>query len=63
MRKMTEIDIETYLEKNKKNILKTVGGYKIEEDRMKLLTVIEGKLEDIQGFPISSFISYLKGCK
>lgn len=63
MKKMTKTDIENYVKQNKKTILKTVGGYKIEEDRMKLLTVSEGKLEDIQGFPISSFISYLKGHK
>lgn len=60
MKKIKREEIEKYVKLNEKTILKTVGGYKIEEDRMKLLKVNKGSLEDVQGFPISSFMSILK---
>ena len=60
MKNMKRADIENYVKLNEKTILKTVGGYKIEEDKMKLLKVNKGRLEDVQGFPISSFVSFLK---
>ena len=60
MKKMKRADIENYVKLNEKTILKTVGGYKIEEDKMKLLKVNKGRVEDVHGFPISSFVSILK---
>tara|TARA_B100000886_G_C20364528_1_gene466718 strand:+ start:514 stop:1140 length:627 start_codon:yes stop_codon:yes gene_type:complete len=60
LKKMTTKMINKYLEVNLKNALECVGGYKIEEDSMKLLTIHKGNLEDIQGFPISEFITLYK---
>ncbi len=60
LKKMSTKMIKMYLEENLKNALECVGGYKIEEDSMQLLTVHKGSLEEIQGFPISEFIALYK---
>ena len=53
---MDDNTINQYLNDNMDTILKTVGGYKIENDDMNILQVIKGKKEDILGFPISDFV-------
>ena len=60
LKKMTTKMINKYLDENLENALECVGGYKIEEDCMQLLTIHKGSLEDIQGFPISEFITLYK---
>lgn len=60
LKKMTTKMINKYLEENLEDALECVGGYKIEDDPMQLLTVHKGSLEDIQGFPISEFITLYK---
>ena len=56
MKKMDDNTINQYLNDNMDTILKTVGGYKIENDDMNILQVIKGKKEEILGFPISDFV-------
>lgn len=60
LKKMTTKMINKYLDENLENALECVGGYKIEDDTMQLLSIHKGSLEDIQGFPISEFITLYK---
>ena len=54
-------DIELYVKNNKKTVLTTVGSYKIEENsKYKFLSIIEGDLETILGFPIKDYINKIK---
>ena len=54
-------DIELYVKNNKKTVLTTVGSYKIEENsKHKFLSVIEGDLETILGFPIKDLIKKIE---
>ena len=54
-------EIELYVKKNKKTVLTTVGSYKIEENSVyKFLSIIEGDLETILGFPIKDLILKIK---
>ena len=57
-------DIEVYVKNNKKTVLTTVGSYKIEENsKHKFLSIIEGDLETILGFPIKDLIKKIKYAK
>ena len=54
-------DIELYVKNNKKTALTTVGSYKIEENsKYKFLSIIDGDLETILGFPIKDLIKKTK---
>ena len=54
---ITQNDIELYVKNNKKTVLTTVGSYKIEENsKYKFLSIIDGDLETILGFPIKDLI-------
>ena len=58
---ITQKEIELYVKKNKKTVLSTVGSYKIEENSVyKFLSIIEGDLETILGFPIKDLILKIK---
>ena len=58
---ITRNDIELYVKNNKKTVLTTVGSYKIEENsKYKFLSIIEGDLETILGFPIKDYINKIK---
>ena len=58
---ITQKEIELYVKKNKKTVLTTVGSYKIEENSVyKFLSIIEGDLETILGFPIKDLILKIK---
>ena len=61
MRNISDVDIKTYLAKNKQTALNCVGSYKIEEnDKHNFLDVIEGDLETIIGFPARNLIKRIK---
>ena len=58
---ITQKDIESYVKENKKTALTTVGSYKIEENsKHKFLSIIDGDLETILGFPIKDLIKKIK---
>ena len=58
---LSEKDIELYVENNKKTVLTTVGSYKIEENsKYKFISIIDGDLETILGFPIKDLIKKIK---
>ena len=57
MRNVSEVDIDTYLSKNKQTALSCVGSYKIEENyKYNFLEVVQGDMDTIIGFPINNFI-------
>ncbi len=54
-------DIELYAKNNKETVLATVGSYKIEENsKHKFLSIINGDLETILGFPINDLMKKIK---
>ncbi|GIR25395.1 MAG: Maf-like protein [Alphaproteobacteria bacterium] len=58
---ISQNDIELYVKNNKKTVLTTVGSYKIEENsKYKFLSIIDGDLETILGFPIKDLIKKIK---
>ena len=53
--------LESYVKVNKKTVLTTVGSYKIEENsKYKFISIINGDLETILGFPVKDFIEKIK---
>ncbi len=58
---ITQNDIELYVKNNKKTALTTVGSYKIEENsKYRFLSIIDGDLETILGFPIKNLIKKIR---
>ena len=58
---ISQNDIELYVKNNKKTVLATVGSYKIEENsKYKFLSIIDGDLETILGFPIKDLIKKIR---
>ena len=58
---ISQNDIELYVKNNKKTVLTTVGSYKIEENsKHKFLSIVDGDLETILGFPIKDLIKKIK---
>ena len=61
MRNVSEVDIDTYLSRNKQTALSCVGSYKIEENyKYNFLQVVKGDIETIIGFPINNFIERIR---
>lgn len=53
--------LESYVKVNKKTVLTTVGSYKIEENsKYRFISIINGDLETILGFPVKDFIEKIK---
>ncbi|MBU2980331.1 septum formation protein Maf [Lentibacter algarum] len=59
MRELSEGYQERYLERNWKSIKTSVGGYKLEEEGVRLFTHIEGDYFTILGLPLIELINYL----
>ena len=59
LNKMTNKQVNTYIMKNQKTVLKTVGSYKIENENDSLIQIIEGDIDTIMGFPIKNFLNTL----
>ena len=59
MRKITPSYLESYLERNWESLKTSVGGYKLEEEGVRLFTHIEGDYFTILGLPLIELINYL----
>ena len=57
LRKLNKKEILDYSKKNPKTLLETVGGYKIEDDKLKCIKLLAGTRDDVMGFPIKEFIN------
>ena len=58
---ITKKDIELYVKNNAKTVLTTVGSYKIEENsKYQFLSITDGDLETILGFPIKDLLKKIK---
>ena len=63
MKKMTEKEIKTYLDKIKSETLYAYGVYQIEADGLNLFEYIKGDKDSIMGLPIKQIINYIKNYK
>lgn len=52
--------IQNYINENQDIVFSTVGSYKIENDKLNCLKVVNGTMETILGFPIEKFLPILK---
>ena len=59
LNKMTNKQVNTYIMKNQKTALKTVGSYKIENQNDNLIQIKKGDIDTIMGFPIKNFLNTL----
>jgi septum formation protein len=59
MRNASDTYIDAYLVRNWHSIQQAVGGYKLEEEGIRLFTTIEGDYFTILGLPLLPLISYL----
>ena len=63
MKTVSKDEIEHYINENEDIVFSTVGSYKIEDDKLGCLNIINGSMEAILGFPISKFLPILKNTK
>lgn len=59
MRDFSDAYLDDYLPRNWDSIKWSVGGYKIEEEGLRLFRVIHGDTFTIQGIPLLELLSYL----
>ncbi|MCF2906032.1 Maf family protein [Octadecabacter sp. CECT 8868] len=59
MRDFSQTYLEDYLTRNWDSIQTSVGGYKIEEEGIRLFRMIQGDTFTIQGLPLLELLSYL----
>lgn len=59
MREFSESYVDAYLERNWESIRWSVGGYKIEEEGVRLFRSVIGDTFTIQGLPLLALLSYL----
>ena len=58
---LTQREIESYIKANKETVLTTVGSYKIEENsKYNFLSILNGDIETILGFPIKDLVEKIK---
>ncbi len=58
---LSQKEIESYIKANKKTVLTTVGSYKIEENsKYNFISIINGDIETILGFPIKDLLEKIK---
>lgn len=60
MERLENTQIVKYVKENEETVLTTVGGYRIEEDKLKCLKIISGDTEDVMGFPIRYLTKKIK---
>ena len=56
----SEAYLESYVERNAESLFSSVGGYKLEEEGVRLFTRIDGDYFTILGLPLLDLLSYLK---
>jgi len=59
MRDFSDAYLESYLQRNWDSVKWSVGGYKIEEEGIRLFRAIQGDTFTIQGLPLLELLSYL----
>lgn len=59
MRPLSDAYLESYIDRNWNSIRHSVGGYKLEEEGVRLFSAIEGDYFTILGLPLLPLISYL----
>ncbi len=59
MRDFSEAYLDDYLDRNWDSIRWSVGGYKIEEEGIRLFRMVQGDTFTIQGMPLLELLSYL----
>ena len=59
MRELSAGYIEDYVARNWDSIRHSVGGYKLEEEGVRLFSRIDGSYFDVLGFPLIEVLSYL----
>ncbi|AKS47723.1 septum formation protein [Octadecabacter temperatus] len=59
MRDFSDAYLDDYLERNWDSIRWSVGGYKIEEEGIRLFRMVQGDTFTIQGIPLLELLSYL----
>ena len=63
MKKLTDNEIKSYLNKIKSETLYAYGVYQIESDGLSLFEYIKGDKDSIMGLPIKQVINYIKSYK
>lgn len=59
MRDFSDAYLDDYLDRNWDSIRWSVGGYKIEEEGIRLFRMVQGDTFTIQGMPLLELLSYL----
>jgi len=59
MRALSEAYIHEYVERNWESIRHSVGGYKLEEEGVRLFSRIDGDYFTVLGLPLTELLSYL----
>lgn len=59
MREFSDVWLDDYLARNWESIRHSVGGYKLEEEGIRLFTAIEGDYFTILGLPLLPLLAYL----
>ena len=60
MRKISEKDAELYIKEMGKQILNSVGCYRLEKEGPNIIENINGDFFNVMGFPLFPFLIFLK---
>ncbi|MEL6642614.1 MAG: nucleoside triphosphate pyrophosphatase [Pseudomonadota bacterium] len=59
MRVLSDAYRQSYVDRNWESIRHSVGGYKLEEEGVRLFSRVDGSTFDVLGFPLLEVLSYL----